>query len=148
MSNRKRISVSEEAYDLMEVIILNLPVSKETADEKNENDGDFLNLLSVLLSDEISPEKKKTILQNEYHIAMTEELESGVQSMCNLSEWVWEKGRSEGHASGLAEGHASGVKEERMRSIKRVMENLKVSMEQALDVLDISNEERDAYLNC
>ena len=67
-------------YDMMEVIILNL------GDTNKDGEPEILNLLNVLFSPTISPEEKKQKLQEQYHIAMTEELESEVRTMCNLSE--------------------------------------------------------------
>ena len=73
-------------YDMMEVVILNL------GDEESAGEQKILNLLNILFSPTISPEIKKQKLQDEYDIAMTEELESGVKTMCNLSEGLIEMG--------------------------------------------------------
>lgn len=70
----------------MEVIILNL------GDVTKDGEPAILNLLNILFSPTISPEEKKQKLQEEYHIAMTEELESEVRTMCNLSEGLIEMG--------------------------------------------------------
>ena len=70
---------SPESYDLMEVVILNL------GDADIESDLEILDLLNVLFSPSTSPEEKKQRLNDDFHIAMTEEFESEVQNMCNLS---------------------------------------------------------------
>ena len=70
---------SPESYDLMEVVILNL------GDADKESDLEILDLLNVLFSPSTSPEEKKQRLNDDFHIAMTEEFESEVQNMCNLS---------------------------------------------------------------
>lgn len=63
----------------MEVVILNL------GDADKESDLEILDLLNVLFSPSTSPEEKKQRLNDYFHIAMTEEFESEVQNMCNLS---------------------------------------------------------------
>ena len=44
-----------------------------------------LKLLNTLFSPTVLPDEKKRILSKKYNIAMTVELESEVQRMCNLS---------------------------------------------------------------
>jgi hypothetical protein len=48
----------------------------------------------------ISSEEKKNILQNDFNIAMTEEIEKEVNGMCNLSDGLVESGRQEGIQQG------------------------------------------------
>ena len=43
-------------------------------------------------------------MQNDFDIKMTRTLESEVQSMCNLSKGIEEKGRQEGRQEGIQEG--------------------------------------------
>lgn len=84
-------------YDLMEVVILNL------GDANQKSDKEIINLLNVLLSSKETPDNKKRILHDEYHIAMTVELESEVLNMCNLSQAVWDKGMEQGMAQGVTQ---------------------------------------------
>ena len=143
--------IPREVYDLTEVIILTIAADKETAERKNRSGEVILNFLSVLFSNKITAEEKKNILQNEYHIKMTEEFKGDVNNMCNLSQLVWNEGResgfSEGHASGVIEGQERGRMEERLNAIRRMKENLMLTAEQAMDVLGIPREERAVYLN-
>ena len=81
---------ARENFDLMEVVVINLG----DADEKS--DFEVLNLLNLLFSSSVSPGEKKKRLQEEFDIAMTKELESEVQDMCNLSEALVEQGIAEG----------------------------------------------------
>ena len=62
---------------------------------------------------------------------MTQELESEVSEMCNLSEGVEQK------------GIAKGI----ITSIRNLMESMGWSIEQAMDALQIPIEERNDYLN-
>ena len=82
-------------YDLLSVVILCLG----GADDENY-DG-VPKLLDVLLSSEAGIEEKRQIIQNDFDIPMTETLESEVQTMCNLSQGVEEKGCIKVYAEGL-----------------------------------------------
>ena len=87
--------VREEAYDLLEVIILSL------GKVENEADCSILNLLNTLFSPSILPDEKKKVLSEKYNIAMTAELESEVQCMCNLSTAIENQGINKGRAEGV-----------------------------------------------
>lgn len=113
-----------EYYDLLTGIIICL------GDADDERSG-ILKLLEVLLSSERSTKVKKKILQEDFGIKMTQELESEVSEMCNLSEGVEQK------------GIAKGI----ITSIRNLMESMGWSIEQAMDALQIPMEERNDYLN-
>lgn len=68
-----------------------------------------LKLLNTLFSPTVLPDEKKRILSEKYNIAMTVELESEVQRMCNLGTAIESKARDEGRAEGRAEGRNEGV---------------------------------------
>jgi hypothetical protein len=61
-----------------------------------DSDVEVLKLLNALFSTELSAEAKKKILSDEFHIAMTEELETEVDDMCNLSRGIVEEGIRQG----------------------------------------------------
>ena len=90
--------VKEEAYDLLETIILSL------GEPENDADCSILNLLNTLFSPSVLPDEKKNVLSKKYNIAMTAELESEVQRMCNLSTAIENQGIKKGLAAGRAEG--------------------------------------------
>ncbi len=54
--------------------------------------------------------------------------------MCNLSKGVEEKGRAKGMADGI------------LASIKNLVKNMGVSVEQAMSVLEIPEAERQKYM--
>lgn len=83
------------SYDLSEVIVLNL------GDAACESNCSILNLLNTLFSPTVLPDQKKKILSENYNITMTEELESEVTDMCNLSTAIENKGRAEGRSEGF-----------------------------------------------
>jgi len=98
--------------------------------EGGENYEGVLKLLDVLLSSELGESQKRQVLEEEFHIPMTETLETEVQQMCNLSEGVAERGRTEGI----------------LLSIKNLVKNLGLSVEQAMAALEIPNAEWKKYL--
>ncbi len=92
--------VKEKAYDLEEVIVLNL------GEAESDAECDILNLLNTLFSSTACPEEKKRVLSEKYNIAMTTQMDEEVQHMCSLGDLIDEmsilgdeierKGRAEG----------------------------------------------------
>ena len=116
---------STKNYDLMTAIMICL------GDTNDTNATGILKLLEVLLSSERKAEEKKRILQEDFAIKMTQELEREVSEMCNLSDSVEQKGIAKGIIS----------------SIQKLMESMGWTIEQAMDALQIPKEERNSYLN-
>ena len=77
-------------YDLLSVVMLCLGNPEDKDYRKNEHQK-LLRLLSVLASEEVKAPDKLHILEEEYHIATTRELEGKVNIMCNWSEGVIER---------------------------------------------------------
>lgn len=119
-------------YDLMTVIMLGL------GDPENIQDDNVLRLLSVLLMPKIGDAEKKRILQEEFAIPMTEDLERSIDQMCNLSEGVMAKGRAEGRKEGRAEATVT--------LIRNLMDSASISIEKAMSMLKISEEDREKYI--
>ena len=89
-------SVKEQKadYDLVAVVMICL--GKEA-----DSGTDLLKLLNVLLSTETGSQDKCQILEEDFHIRMTQTLESEVSLMCNLSKGVEEKGIEKGRQEGI-----------------------------------------------
>ena len=90
-----------------------------------------LRMLDVLLSNETNEAEKRKILQDDYDIQMTQTMERAVSVLCNLSKGVEEKGVAKGILS----------------SIKNLVKNMGVSVEQAMSVLEIPEAERQKYMD-
>ena len=58
-------------------------------------------LLNTVLSEKLTPQEKQKIMKEEYHIVTTVELEGGLAKMCNLSDYIEEKGIEKGIEQGL-----------------------------------------------
>lgn len=132
-------------YDLLTATILCIGGGEDST-------GVF-RLLDTLLSADAPVEERCRILQDEFDIPMTETLETEVETMCNLSQGVEERGRlrgrtegrAEGRAQGRAEGRAEGRTEGILSSIRTLMDTMGWTMEQAMSALNISDEDRPKY---
>ncbi len=123
------IAEKRENYDLITAVIVCL------GNEGDDKYTGILRLLEVLLSSERKPDEKKRILQDDFNIKMTRELESEVLLMCNLSKGIEEKGIKE------------GIKEGILSSIQNLMESMGWSAEQAMAALKIPESERVQYVH-
>lgn len=65
----------------------------------------------------------------------------GIQVMCQ----IWEEVRNEGLQEGRKEGRKEGSKETLAASIRNIMETMHLTLEQAMDALRISPEERGYF---
>ncbi|MCD8109265.1 MAG: hypothetical protein LUE14_04085, partial [Clostridiales bacterium] len=74
--------------NMIEIIMIRLP---ENVPEKGESHP-LIRMVGTLLSDEMPASQKKEILEKEYNIKMTQDGESRLINMCNLSEGILEKG--------------------------------------------------------
>ena len=98
--------------DLIRGIIINVRSGKDIKESQNT----LISMLEKLLS-ETGVDEKKRILTEEYGMIMTTELEGRIQTMCNLSENIIEKGIAEG----IEKGIEKGIKKERLNAIGRMI---------------------------
>ena len=85
-------------YDKMKAIIISL---NDDGMKESEN---IIRLLSTLLSTSETVENRKQILEDEFNIPMSEEMEKEMNDMCNLGYAVENKGKQEGRKEGIQEG--------------------------------------------
>ena len=114
-----------ENYDLLSIVMLCL------GGPGGGNYEGVLRMLDVLLSNETSEAEKRKILQDDYGIQMTQTMEQEVSVMCNLSKGV------------EAKGMTNGI----LASIKNLVKNLGMSVEQAMSVLEVPEAERQKYMD-
>ena len=88
-----------------------------------------MRLLEVLLLSERETKEKTRILQKDFGIEMTEKFEREVSEMCDLSKGVEERGIQKGI----------------QRAAQNLMKNMKLSFKQAMDTLEIPEDEREKY---
>ena len=114
-------------HDLFSVVMICL------GDYKSAECTGMLRLLSILFLSNETVEKKKRLLEREFHIPMTAELEKKVIDMCNFSDYIEQRGRKEGSDLSL------------LSSICNVMESLNISVEQAMEILKIPADRRLSF---
>ena len=117
------VQEKESNYDLLKVIIVCL------GGEDKEGYNGVLRMLDVLLSQDTEPSTKKKILQEEFGIPMTTKLEGDVDTMCNLSKGVYEK----------------GIDKASVESIINLMDSTGWDVDMSMDKLKIPSEKRDLY---
>lgn len=119
-----KVKEKETDYDLLTAVMICLDSGKEEK-EGNHQEGieesEILRLLEVLFSTERELKEKEKILENEYGITMTYEEKEEVEKMCNLSEYVWEKGLREGREEGLRTGINYGELQNLVRMVLKKM---------------------------
>ena len=80
---------------------------------------------------------------------MTTELEGCVSDMCNISEAILERaleeGLEKGLEQGLEQGIEQGIEKNQLDNIVKLMKKLSLTEEEAMDMLDIAEENRTRY---
>lgn len=84
--------------DLLQVIMIRLPKENRKNEPVNEP-TELMKLLSTLFSKNKTAEEKLLELQK-YGIIVSEEIKEGVNTMCNLSQGIYEEGLTNGRKEG------------------------------------------------
>ncbi len=99
-------STANQRYDLMEMVMVCLGRF-----ENKEKGTKLHQLLSTVLSNDLAPQKKIEVMKNEYDIVTTVALEGGLAKMCNLSDYIEEKGIQHGVQIGIEKGIEKGIEQ-------------------------------------
>ena len=113
----------------------------------NEKDpGSVTDMLSLIFSDAMDVEKRQKLLKERYKIQL--DLFS-LMDVLYVTDYVSEA-KQEGYESGKAEGRAEGLKEGEIRKsaevIVGIMQKFSCPLEEALDAVRVSEEDRDEVL--
>lgn len=87
-------SYPKKDYDLLQVLLICLG-------EENNTGNKILDLLNMLMSASYSVTEKVETMKEDYQIPFSDGLGKGVNTMCNLSEGVYNKGKVEGITEGI-----------------------------------------------
>lgn len=117
-----------ENYDLMNIAIIN--IDKNT-DDLNNN---IIGFLSTILSDSLKAEEIIRILNEDFNIQTTKNMQKEVDNMCDLSKGLFLKGKAEGKA------------EEKLKTITTLMKTQNWTALQALKAVNTPQEEIPKYL--
>ena len=116
-----------EYYDTDEVFLISL------GNKDDDNYSGLIKMLDILFSDEMDINEKKNLLERDYGIKMTEEMEEEVLGMCDYSAGIYEKGLIQGEENKLLE------------NIKNIMEGLDMPLEKVLDILKVPKSDYEKY---
>ena len=114
-----------EHYDLLNVVTINLG-----SKQYSELSGIF-RMLNALFLDRMKPTELKGLLEKEYAVRLTPELEKGMKEMCNLSEGVY--------ADGIALGMERGIAQGRQEMMLDIESRAKKMFARGLDIADIQD---------
>ena len=115
----------EENYDLLTNVIICL------GDAYDKEASGILRMLEVLLSDKRNASEKRMILQDDFGIQMEMDLESEVTDVGHVLDDVAQR------------NYEKGVCESLVSSIKTLTETMNWSVDQAMDALKISEEDKE-----
>lgn len=122
-----KLDEEKRNFDLITVVMVCLG---DSSDQRYEG---LLKMLDVLLQNEHEPKEKKKILQNEFDITMTSEMESEVDEMCNLSKGVLERGYKKGYDAAV------------LNIIRQMMQTKGWTADQCMEAMGISPDQYDNY---
>jgi hypothetical protein len=129
-------------YDLLNVIMVCLDKDSEDVQSMNK---DILKLLRVLLSGVVDSDKKKVVLNEDFDIEMTVEMERKMRDMCNLSAGIREDALRQGVEQGLRQGVEQGAELKDLEYLRKFMKKFKITFEEAADMLDLSESDKKKY---
>ena len=113
------VSAGHFRFDLLEVIMVNLPAKIPEREAEPTLNG----MLKTLFSPELTKEEIIKRLEEVYHIPKNQKLEGGIQTMCNFGEAILEQGMEQGMERGII-----GL------TLKKIAKNLTV--EETADMLE------------
>ncbi len=105
----KEDSKLHESFLNLTVFLFNIVMiglAKELPEQGKETS--LHRLLGALLSATLAAEKKLDIIKTEYNIPIESKFREDVDTMCNLSQGIWEAAEAAGKAAGKAAGEAAG----------------------------------------
>ena len=114
---------SSGEIDLIRAVVIHIRSGRRAEESKNK----LIAMLEVLLSQMKAEEKKKAL--TEHGMIMTEEMEGKVNSMCNLSEIVYEEGMEKGMEKG------------RLDMIRELIASGRMTLGEGAEIFGISVEE-------
>ena len=109
-----------------------------------------VHLMNVLLAVDLEAKEKQRVMEKEFHIAMTAELESEVSELCNLSQGVYDKGVKAGISQGINQGMSLGISQG-IRATVAILQRYQYQdaeiMEQIMQEYHLTPEEARQYVS-
>lgn len=98
-----------------------------------EHSPNVLDLLNMIFNFEMDAEEKKRIMQEDFDIEMTKELDEEVSTMSSLGKQLEE--------SGIAKGMQMAT----IMYIRNIMDSLNMTAEQAMSIMKVPEDEQLKY---
>ena len=106
--------------------------------------------MNVLLAVDLEAKEKQRVMEKEFHITMTAELESEVSELCNLSQGVYDKGVKAGISQGINQGMSLGISQG-IRATVAILQRYQYQdaeiMEQIMQEYHLTPEEARQYVS-
>ena len=91
-------------YDLLNIIMIYLGA--------DDSDNELVRFLKLLFRDTAkSAAEKKKILESEFDLDISGDMEREMNTMCNLSESIFERGIVQGIEQGIEQGSEQGIEQ-------------------------------------
>ncbi len=116
-----------KAYDKLSVVLICL-------NEKKKRDNELLKLLNHLLSPNETAEAKKEILEKQFYIGMENNLGREINIMCNLSDYVEERGIQKGEANKMRDLVVKKL--DKGQSVEQIADALEESVETIRKIIE------------
>lgn len=101
-----------------------------------KSDRPIIRLLSNLLSiDENTLEERKRVLEEDFGIPMTVEIDKEMEAMCNYGSAIWQKAKQEGIEEGIDQGVKQGAEQSIVSCIRHLMQTHGWGVRRAMDEL-------------
>ena len=104
-----------------------------------------MNILRILADNGMDYETKNEALEK-YDIRLKGGLAKEVRSMCDYGDYVEKMGTEKGLQKGIAQGFLQGSENKTVEDIQSLTKTLKLSVDEAMEALQIPIEERANYL--
>lgn len=106
---------------------------------------DLLKMLHLIFLDLLNTEQKEAILLNDYGITLTRDMRKEIENMSGLMEPAIKFAAMKAAEEAAAKVEKETKESERLSSIRKIMKNMSVSAQKAMDVLEIPQEEQSKY---
>ncbi len=120
---RAGIPDNPPSYDKLTVIQITLGRKVELGAKS------ITGLLSIMFTEGIPASERERIMEEEFGVILNDKQREGFDKMCNFSEGIFERGIEQGEARRLT------------KNVESVMRSLKVSLEKACEVLEVTMEQ-------
>ena len=123
-------AVDNGKYDLEQIFMVRL--GSDYTDRRIDR---LVRMLSALFSSTMDAKAKKNILGEQFGIPMSEKLEQEVDSMCNLSQGIYDAGVEKGERIGIENGEKLGIEKGEGLAAQKIAKSMGISIDKIREAL-------------